>query len=123
MADLRPRCAAGCGRLVDGGLRAVAAGRGIAVSAGDTTGAGDAVRARAGAAVINGARWLVAAITVQATLGIFTLLHQVPIDLALAHQAVAIVVLTLAVLQAERLAAHRSAQGRQELVLPAGQPG
>src|SRR5438477_5897695 len=83
----------------------------------------DAVRARAGATVINGAWWLVAAITVQATLGILTLLHQVPIDLALAHQAVAIVVLTLAVLQAERLAAHRSAQGRQELVLPLGQPG
>jgi len=33
------------------------------------------------------------------------------------------VVLTLAVLQAERLAAHRSAQRQQELVLPAGQPG
>ena len=38
-------------------------------------------------------------------LGILTLLHQVPIDLALAHQAMAIVVLTLAVLQTERLVA------------------
>jgi cytochrome c oxidase assembly protein subunit 15 len=83
----------------------------------------DAVRSRAGSAVIGGACWLVAAIIVQATLGILTLLHQVPIDLALAHQAVAIVVLTLAVVQAERLAAGRIAQGRQDLVLPVGQPG
>ena len=48
-----------------------------------------------------------AAIILQAVLGILTLLHQVPIDLALAHQAVAIVVLTLAVLQTERLVARR----------------
>jgi hypothetical protein len=33
------------------------------------------------------------------------------------------VVLTLAVIQAERLAAGRIAQGRQDLVLPVGQPG
>jgi cytochrome c oxidase assembly protein subunit 15 len=63
----------------------------------------DAVRARAGSAVVRGAWWLVAAITLQATLGILTLLHQVPIDLALMHQAVAIVVLTLAIFQTERL--------------------
>jgi len=55
-------------------------------------------------------------------LGILTLLHQVPIDLALAHQATAIVVLTLAVLQTERLVARR-AEHRQKLVLPLGQPG
>jgi cytochrome c oxidase assembly protein subunit 15 len=61
--------------------------------------AADAVRSRAGTAVIGGAWWLAAAIGLQATLGILTLLHQVPIDLALTHQAVAIVVLTLAVLQ------------------------
>jgi len=65
----------------------------------------DAARSRAGAAVV-GASWLVAAIMVQASLGILTLLYQVPILLALAHQAVAIMVLTLAVLQAERLAAR-----------------
>ena len=68
----------------------------------------DAARSRVGAAVV-GAWWLVAAILLQATLGILTLLHQVPIDLALTHQAVAIVVLTLAVFQAERLAARRVA--------------
>ncbi len=83
----------------------------------------DAVRSRVGPAVVNGAWWLVVAITLQATLGILTLLHQVPIDLALAHQAVAIVVLTLAVFQAERLVARRVEQDPQKLILPVGQPG
>lgn len=82
----------------------------------------DAVRSRAGAAVVNGAVWLAAAMTLQATLGIFTLLYQVPIDLALGHQAVAILVLTLAVFQAERLAAQPE-QAQPKMVLPAGQPG
>ncbi|MEP6837925.1 MAG: COX15/CtaA family protein, partial [Bradyrhizobium sp.] len=83
----------------------------------------DAIRSRAGAVVIAGAWWLVAAITLQATLGILTLLRQVPIDLALTHQAVAIAVLTLAVFQAERLATRRVEQGQPKLVVPAGQPG
>lgn len=68
----------------------------------------DAVRSRADKAVINGALWMVAAITVQAMLGILTLLYQVPIDLALAHQAMALVVLTLSVLQVERLKVKRA---------------
>src|SRR3954451_3086972 len=80
----------------------------------------DAVRSRAGTAVINGAWWLVAAVMLQATLGVLTLLNQVPIDLALAHQAVAIVVLTLSILQAERLAARRATLDQQKLVLPVG---
>jgi heme a synthase len=83
----------------------------------------DAMRSRAGTAAINGALWLLAAITLQATLGILTLLNQVPIGLALAHQAVAIAVLTLAVLQAERLAARRPESKRQQLAAPVGQPG
>jgi len=82
----------------------------------------DATRSRAGTAVIGGAWSLVAAITLQAALGILTLLHQVPIDLALAHQAIAMVVLTLAVLQTERLVA-RPVEHRQKLVVPLGQPG
>jgi cytochrome c oxidase assembly protein subunit 15 len=82
----------------------------------------DALRARAGSAVIGGAWSLLAAIMLQAVLGILTLLNQVPIDLALAHQAVAIVVLTLAVLQAERLAVRRAIPDRGRLVLPVGQP-
>ncbi len=83
----------------------------------------DAIRSRADGAVIRGAVWLVAAITLQATLGILTLLNQVPIDLALTHQAVAIAVLTLATVQAERLAARQPAVQPRELVLPLGQPG
>ncbi|QUS40258.1 heme A synthase [Tardiphaga alba] len=63
----------------------------------------DAILAKADRSVVNGALWLAASIAVQAMLGILTLLHQVPIDLALAHQAVAIVVLTLALLQVERM--------------------
>jgi cytochrome c oxidase assembly protein subunit 15 len=83
----------------------------------------DAVRSRARAAVVNGAWWLVAAIALQATLGVLTLLNQVPIDLALAHQAVAIVVLTLAVVQAERLAARQVRSAPPESAAAVGQPG
>src|SRR5882724_8736273 len=83
----------------------------------------DAVRSRAAAAAVNGAWWLAAVMTLQATLGILTLLNQVPIVLALAHQAVAIAVLTLAILQAERLAARRPASAQQKLVQPVTQTG
>ena len=83
----------------------------------------DAVRSRAGMAAISGALWLLAAITVQATLGILTLLNQVPIALALAHQAAAIAVLTLAILQAERLAARRPESARRQVAAPVGQLG
>ncbi|MBR1225630.1 MULTISPECIES: COX15/CtaA family protein [unclassified Bradyrhizobium] len=83
----------------------------------------DAVASRTGTAVVRGAWWLVAAIVVQAVLGILTLLHQVPIDLALAHQAVAMVVLTLAIFQTERLVARRTEPGPERLVQPVGQPG
>jgi len=81
----------------------------------------DAVRSRAGAAAVNGALWLAVAITLQATLGILTLLNQAPTSLALAHQAVAIAVLTLAIFQVERLAARRSQQPQQKLILPVSQ--
>jgi heme a synthase len=84
--------------------------------------AADAIRSRAGTAAIGGALWLVAAITLQATLGILTLLNQVPVPLALAHQAVAIVVLTLAVFQAERLVARPQRQLRN-LGQPLAQTG
>jgi heme a synthase len=81
----------------------------------------DAVRSRAGAAV-NGALWLAAAVMLQAVLGILTLLNQVPIALGLAHQAAAMTVMTLAILQAERLA-PRQAQAAAGLAAPVGQPG
>jgi cytochrome c oxidase assembly protein subunit 15 len=79
----------------------------------------DAIRSRAGVAAIRGGLGLAAAITLQATLGILTLLHHVPIGLALAHQAVAIAVLTLAVVQAERLAARHAPSGLPSLRVPA----
>jgi cytochrome c oxidase assembly protein subunit 15 len=63
----------------------------------------DAARSRVERAVIDGALWLFGVVTLQATLGILTLLNQAPMDLALTHQAVAIVVLMLAVSQVERL--------------------
>ncbi|HMI13154.1 MAG TPA: COX15/CtaA family protein [Bradyrhizobium sp.] len=83
----------------------------------------DAVRSRAAAAAVNGAWCLAAVMTLQATLGILTLLNQVPIVLALAHQAVAIAVLTLAIFQAERLAARRPASAQQKQVQPVTQTG
>jgi cytochrome c oxidase assembly protein subunit 15 len=81
----------------------------------------DAVRSRAGRAA-SGALLLLGAVGLQAVLGILTLLNQVPIDLALSHQAVAIVVLTLAVMQVERLASRQSAQAQPRAV-PVGQAG
>jgi heme a synthase len=83
----------------------------------------DAIRARTGRAAINGALWLVAAVALQAVLGILTLLNRVPIVLALAHQATAIVVLTFAVMQAERLAARSAPSALPESAVPAGQAG
>jgi len=63
----------------------------------------DAMRGEAGATVVRGAAWLAVAVTAQAVLGIATLLNQAPLDLALSHQAMALVVVVLAVAQLERL--------------------
>ncbi len=78
----------------------------------------DVVGSRASKRVVHGAMWLAGAVTLQATLGILTLLNQVPIDLALAHQAGAIAVLTLAVFQVERLAGRQPQQAPPEIVRP-----
>ena len=65
---------------------------------------------------------LACAVTVQAALGIVTLLHQAPLALALVHQVMAIVVLTIAVVHAERLshratgAACRQAAGQASMI-------
>ena len=56
---------------------------------------------RTGGALL-GAVLLLSAVILQAALGIQTLLHQAPLPLALMHQAMAMVVLTLAVLHARR---------------------
>jgi heme a synthase len=50
---------------------------------------------------------LAALVTIQAVLGILTLVHQVPIGLALLHQAGAILVLTLVVVHVQRLMPRR----------------
>jgi cytochrome c oxidase assembly protein subunit 15 len=60
----------------------------------------DARQARCGGA---GAVLLAVAVTLQAALGVTTLLFQAPIPVALAHQAMAILVFTIAVLHAARL--------------------
>src|SRR5215813_4246859 len=65
----------------------------------------DSVRAgRAGLSIV-----LAIALTIQAAIGIATLLYQVPILLAIAHQGVAIIVLAIAVVHAERLLQRRGA--------------
>ncbi len=53
---------------------------------------------------------LAAAVTLQAAIGILTLLLHVPIPVALLHQGMAVVVLLLAVVNAERLAARRATE-------------
>ena len=68
----------------------------------------DARRAQRGGTARS--RWR-GAVTLQAALGIVTLLHQAPLALALAHQVMAIVVLTIAVVHAERLS-HRGGLSR-----------
>jgi cytochrome c oxidase assembly protein subunit 15 len=83
----------------------------------------DVVRTRAPQAAVSGALWLLAVVALQAVLGILTLLNQVPILLALSHQAVAIAVLTLAVLQAERLASRQGVTAPHEIAAPATQAG
>jgi cytochrome c oxidase assembly protein subunit 15 len=83
----------------------------------------DAVRSRAGRVPIDGALWLLGVVALQALLGILTLLNQVPIMLALAHQATAIAVLTLAVMQAERLAGRAALNKLPQGAVPAGQAG
>ena len=50
---------------------------------------------------------LAAAVTIQAVLGILTLIFETPLALALMHQATAMAVLTIAVVHAERLVVHR----------------
>jgi heme a synthase len=78
--------------------------------------AADVARTKRGGVALTSALVLAAAVTFQAALGIVTLLHQAPLALALTHQAMAIVVLAIAVVHAERL------EWRRELDLAAA-PG
>jgi cytochrome c oxidase assembly protein subunit 15 len=67
----------------------------------------DAARDLPGRAALSSALTLAAGVTIQAALGILTLLYQVPIDLALAHQGGALVVLAIAVVHAQRMVPRR----------------
>ena len=78
----------------------------------------DAVRSRAGGAVLNGALALACLMTLQAGIGIVTLLHQTPLPLALLHQATGILVLTVAVIHAERLSPRRTKPRRADRFPP-----
>jgi cytochrome c oxidase assembly protein subunit 15 len=69
----------------------------------------DAFRSRGGGAARNGAFALACLVTLQAGIGIVTLLHQVPLPLALLHQLTGILVLTIAVIHAQRLSANPAA--------------
>jgi cytochrome c oxidase assembly protein subunit 15 len=76
----------------------------------------DSVRAgRAGLSIV-----LAIAVTIQAALGIETLLYQVPILLAIAHQGMAIIVLAIAVVHAERLLQRRGVVAVGEPVVSSG---
>lgn len=74
--------------------------------------------ARRGGAVLNGALAIAAAVSIQACLGILTLLYAAPIALSLLHQGMAIVVLTIAVLHTERLTARKAETQRVPLPSP-----
>ena len=63
----------------------------------------DIARTLRGGPALTAALALASVITIQAALGIATLLHQAPLALALLHQAMAMVVLTIALVHAQRL--------------------
>jgi cytochrome c oxidase assembly protein subunit 15 len=66
------------------------------------------VALRQGGAALTGALALSAAITIQAGLGILTLLYQAPLALALLHQGMAMIVLTIAVMHAGQLMPNKA---------------
>lgn len=77
----------------------------------------DVVRAGKGGAVSTGALVLASVVTLQAAIGILTLLHLTPLPLALAHQAVAVLVLAIAVVHAAALSPVRAEQGAARLAV------
>jgi cytochrome c oxidase assembly protein subunit 15 len=82
----------------------------------------DVTRAMPWGAAHRGALALACAITLQAALGVMTLLAQAPLWLALMHQGMAMIVLTIAVLHAQRMAAPERA-GAAERAGPADRLG
>ena len=72
----------------------------------------DASRGKIARPARTGALALAAALILQITLGIWTLLEQAPIMLALAHQTAAMIVLTIAGMHAARLCVYRDIELR-----------
>ena len=69
----------------------------------------DAAKHAPRSAAHAGALWVALAVLAQAAVGMYTLIHAAPISLALLHQAMAIVLLTTAVLHAQRLSGTKLA--------------
>jgi cytochrome c oxidase assembly protein subunit 15 len=67
-----------------------------------------------GGAALTGALAVASIVSVQAALGIVTLLYQAPFGLALLHQATAIVVLAVAVVHAQNLTAVAAPRRQHE---------
>jgi heme a synthase len=77
----------------------------------------DVVRSGKGGAVSTGALVLASVVTLQAAIGILTLLHVVPLGLALLHQAMAVVTLAVAVVHAERISLRHPEFAARAVVL------
>jgi cytochrome c oxidase assembly protein subunit 15 len=80
----------------------------------------DVIRGKRGGAVLNGALALASLVTIQAGVGIVTLLRQAPLPLALLHQITGVAVLTIAVIHAEQLSAAPSRRAKTSTL--AGMP-
>jgi heme a synthase len=82
----------------------------------------DVIRERRGGTILNGALALASMVTIQAGIGIVTLLHQAPLPLALLHQITGIAVLTIAVIHAEQLSARPQQRAARATVVGASIP-
>jgi cytochrome c oxidase assembly protein subunit 15 len=78
----------------------------------------DAWRSARGRPALAGAVALLAALTLQAALGIWTVLAAVPLSIALLHQAAAMLVLTVATMHAANLARSRWSGTQSNSVVP-----
>jgi cytochrome c oxidase assembly protein subunit 15 len=71
----------------------------------------------------RGALALAGAVTLQAALGVMTLLAQAPLGLALLHQSMAMIVLTIAALHAQAMSATQRARSAEVSADPASRLG
>jgi cytochrome c oxidase assembly protein subunit 15 len=83
----------------------------------------DVMRNLPSGAARSGAIALAGAVTLQAALGILTLLAQAPLGLALMHQSMAMIVLTIAALHAQAMAAPQRAGSADVSADPASRLG